>query len=449
LEGKTRDEAAAELGLTTTTVRGRLERGRDRLRLRLALRGVAFPAALLAAGLAREYGVAAVPATLVVSISKAAALVAAHQTTGCGLVSVQVAALTEGVLKAMFITKLKLATAVLVVLGIFGVGAGLRDPNGAVLSAREAREPAAGRDKDAAAPADAKPSARKPDDRRAGNRSATLKIRGLVEKVDAQAGTITVIDQTRFFTFLGDRPTDAKAAALLFELASQGSNPARYVNLLVAKDARVTAGDHQGALKDLKAGTYAELELAAGPLGLVAVSLRKIANPVAAWQEKRAGELEAISDFLSNDLLRAASPRDVAPAPGDRPAEPKNKAKKREDITGLIKRLGRLPAELTKTRKTDAEIVNELFRASLKRVPAESETAAMMKHLHGAKDRTEKCRDILWALLNTREFLKLQGLDGNLAESLRLLNQFSEEWEKKSDPQRKSEGKQDNKKQSP
>jgi hypothetical protein len=84
----------------------------------------------------------------------------------------------------MFITKLKLAAAVLVVLGIFGVGTGLRDHHGAVLSAREAPEPAAGRDKDAAAHADAKPSPRKPDDRRTGNRSTTLKIRGLVEKDD-------------------------------------------------------------------------------------------------------------------------------------------------------------------------------------------------------------------------------------------------------------------------
>lgn len=48
LEGKSRDEAAAELGLTETVVKGALERGRKRLRARLRGRGVALSAGLLA-----------------------------------------------------------------------------------------------------------------------------------------------------------------------------------------------------------------------------------------------------------------------------------------------------------------------------------------------------------------------------------------------------------------
>ncbi len=50
LEGKTRDDAARLLGVTPGVVKGRLERGRERLRLRLAKRGLALPAVLLAAG---------------------------------------------------------------------------------------------------------------------------------------------------------------------------------------------------------------------------------------------------------------------------------------------------------------------------------------------------------------------------------------------------------------
>src|SRR5262245_21964485 len=42
LEGKTRDEAARQLGWTTGTLRGRLERGREMLRARLTRRGVAL-----------------------------------------------------------------------------------------------------------------------------------------------------------------------------------------------------------------------------------------------------------------------------------------------------------------------------------------------------------------------------------------------------------------------
>src|SRR5262249_36615770 len=49
LEGKTRDQAAQELGVKTDTVRGRLERGRNTLRARLTERGVTLSAGLLAA----------------------------------------------------------------------------------------------------------------------------------------------------------------------------------------------------------------------------------------------------------------------------------------------------------------------------------------------------------------------------------------------------------------
>jgi RNA polymerase sigma factor (sigma-70 family) len=64
LAGLTRDEAARELGLSADAVKGRLERGRVRLRGKLARRGIALSAGLLSAAVA-ESTAAAVPASLV------------------------------------------------------------------------------------------------------------------------------------------------------------------------------------------------------------------------------------------------------------------------------------------------------------------------------------------------------------------------------------------------
>ncbi len=52
LQGQTRDEAARQMGLSLRTLKRRLEEGRDRLRGRLARRGLGLSAALLAVGVA-------------------------------------------------------------------------------------------------------------------------------------------------------------------------------------------------------------------------------------------------------------------------------------------------------------------------------------------------------------------------------------------------------------
>jgi len=90
-EGKARDEAARLLGWTAGMVKGRLERGRELLRRRLARRGVALSAGLLAVGLARGD----VPAALADS-SLRLALSAASETAG--LVPAAVAALADAAL---------------------------------------------------------------------------------------------------------------------------------------------------------------------------------------------------------------------------------------------------------------------------------------------------------------------------------------------------------------
>ncbi len=78
LEGKTRDEAASELKITVGTVKGRLERGREMLRTRLARRGVALSAGLLSAvatGSARACSSSSMSAVLEVARGSAPARV--------------------------------------------------------------------------------------------------------------------------------------------------------------------------------------------------------------------------------------------------------------------------------------------------------------------------------------------------------------------------------------
>ncbi len=125
LQGQTQDQAAAQLGLPKGTLKGRLERARALLRERLVRRGLG-PAAVLVASAwpAAVASAAVVPPRLLVSTGKAATAVATGKATA-GLVSLKVAALTEGMLKAMFMTKLWTASfvsVVVVVLGLVAVG---------------------------------------------------------------------------------------------------------------------------------------------------------------------------------------------------------------------------------------------------------------------------------------------------------------------------------------
>jgi RNA polymerase sigma factor (sigma-70 family) len=65
LDGKSRDEAAAELGWSLNVVRGHLERGREQLRRRLERRGIGLSAGLLATVLGNSVTAGGPPARLV------------------------------------------------------------------------------------------------------------------------------------------------------------------------------------------------------------------------------------------------------------------------------------------------------------------------------------------------------------------------------------------------
>jgi RNA polymerase sigma factor (sigma-70 family) len=122
LEDRTRKEVARQLGVPEGTVAGRLVRARAMLAKRLTQRGVVLSGGALAAMLSQNVASAGVPALVVSNTIKVASLTAAGQAT-TGVISVKVAALTEGVLKAMFLSKLKSVVGVLMVaVCLIGVG---------------------------------------------------------------------------------------------------------------------------------------------------------------------------------------------------------------------------------------------------------------------------------------------------------------------------------------
>jgi RNA polymerase sigma factor (sigma-70 family) len=113
LEGLSLDESARRLGWSTGAVKGRLERGRERLRRSLARRGLTLPGALagvLAAGTAQTKAAA----TLARSTVQAAM-------TGVGA-SPAALSLMQGALRAMFVAKLMPIAAVTVLLAVLGAG---------------------------------------------------------------------------------------------------------------------------------------------------------------------------------------------------------------------------------------------------------------------------------------------------------------------------------------
>jgi RNA polymerase sigma factor (sigma-70 family) len=197
MEGKTNEQAAQILGCPRGTVFSRLAWAREQLRRQLRHRGVALSVGALAAFLSPNAGSAAVPASLIVVTSKAALAWAVGTAAAAGNVPAPVAALAEGVLRAMFWTKLKIAVVVLAAASVAGTATG-------VLTRQALAKGQAGEKKVGAAQPTAKAADKPKTDKE--NLQGTWMVVAMEEKGEKKAEE-EVKDKNAEMFFAGDKVT--------------------------------------------------------------------------------------------------------------------------------------------------------------------------------------------------------------------------------------------------
>jgi RNA polymerase sigma factor (sigma-70 family) len=187
-EGLTQEQAAAQLGCPLGTVRSRLARARDLLRLRLTRRGAAPMAGVAASGF--EFSsIVPIPATVPDSWVASTVKAVTHVASGTGPVtagaaSASVAVLVRDVLRRMLMTKLK---TIAICLSLIGAGA-----VGVIVAA-----PQAGKDRPAPAAGQGRPADQRKDQHSApttdvGKRKAQPPIHLLESYVIEPPDTIVV-----------------------------------------------------------------------------------------------------------------------------------------------------------------------------------------------------------------------------------------------------------------
>jgi uncharacterized protein (TIGR03067 family) len=173
LEGRTQDEAAAELGYSGNTLRRRLEDARAALGRRLSRRG--FGSAALAAVLVSDCASRGIASPAATSATIAAVTLSATGRATLSAIPPKVAVLTEGVTNAMSLNKLKAGVAVLLAVGVLGtLGSAFHN-----LQARVEQPPTGAR---AEPPTDAKPPRSGP----AKPETDTEKLQGTWEVIESR-----------------------------------------------------------------------------------------------------------------------------------------------------------------------------------------------------------------------------------------------------------------------
>jgi RNA polymerase sigma factor (sigma-70 family) len=139
LEGRLQEEAARQLGWSKSTLIRRLDEARAALGRRVSRRGVVWSAAGSAVLLSDCVASAVLPSGLIGSTVQAATLVAAGG-AATAAVPAKVVALTEGVMNAMFTSKVKIVAAMLLLVGGLSGGIWFLGSGGAAIQGQEPRQ---------------------------------------------------------------------------------------------------------------------------------------------------------------------------------------------------------------------------------------------------------------------------------------------------------------------
>jgi RNA polymerase sigma factor (sigma-70 family) len=229
LEGEPLKDAARRLDCPPGTIASRLARGRSMLREKLARRGLAL-SAFLAPGIA----CGSIPAKL--------AQFTTHAAIGAAPVPTTVLKLTEGVIHAMFIAKLKTALAAVFVAGMLVAGIG----NSSAIVWADGEKPT----KPAKPPDPVKPI--KPGEKPA----KPDKPAGDVKKSPAFSGTLKVIDTAKQSITITVTKGDASIDR----------------DFSLARDIRVVVDGKEAKLADLKVGAKVSVKLGDDKTTVVAIA---------------------------------------------------------------------------------------------------------------------------------------------------------------------------------
>jgi len=177
----------------------------------MARYGLAVSAGTVAGAFAQQIATASLPVPLMVSTVRAVGAVVGKQAMSAGVISAQVAALVEGVLKALLLTKIKMGLTMLLVVGILGVGAGW------ITHSAQARPDAevAGADIPKAVPANQKADGEKPAKDKPSKEAIEAQVKIAEANVDVARANVEVAK------------AQAEEAALVYAIAEREEKAVR------------------------------------------------------------------------------------------------------------------------------------------------------------------------------------------------------------------------------